>query len=317
MRVGGDAIAFTVADRPIFRVPTRMAAIAYPGLPLPEDPDVIDAMVKAVLEQIPGVDGLRFDALPVDSPIYEYCEMARHYGVPRRIFYTTRRVSTRHRIVNEGEIPRPPDNYRKKLRRLERKGPVEIREFASPDVVDEFLKDASSVWTHSWQARVLGRPHWLHDSELVKALAGAGMFLSYVLYCDGAPVAFDLGFAYGGVFFRKVTAFDDEYSYFSPGMLALYGFVARVFSPERHIRLYDFGHGDYDYKAKMSSTHFVEKFYFVYRDRLGLRLALTANGVYVAVYDLLKARIARSPMQARLRRWIDGFHLPKWRQEKF
>jgi len=83
---------------------------------------------------------------------------------------------------------------------------------------------------------------------MLTTLAIADSLRSYILYCDGDPVAFELGYQHRGQYIAENSAYDARYAAKSPGQV-LQLLILEDLCDHRTPTVYDFGFGDGQYKA--------------------------------------------------------------------
>jgi hypothetical protein len=165
----------------------------------------------------------------------------------------------KHRIRLTGN----PEEYwsmfsrkaRKEFRRiLNKMAKAEVTRFTEVEQVPAFLSDAHQVSLNSWQAKVLGlrvRNDATEHRQLC-FLATHGYLRSYVLYQEGRPIAFEIGYQFRNYMHGVEAAYDQEFAKLSPGKVLMYREIEDLMAVNRP-DWYDFGEGDAPFKARFSN----------------------------------------------------------------
>jgi CelD/BcsL family acetyltransferase involved in cellulose biosynthesis len=132
---------------------------------------------------------------------------------------------------------------RRKRRKIERAGAVQLRSVTSPDdsraAMDDILRIEQRSWkeaSHSSFTAVRDLADFYNTLSLRCALRG--WLRSYILYLDHVPVAHMVGMVYRDRYCALKTSFDEQYSKLSPGAV-LAGYALEQAFAER-IRVFDF-----------------------------------------------------------------------------
>jgi hypothetical protein len=251
-------------------------------------------------------DVVVFHRVTVDSPLHR--EAVGQSPGWRRDRVAT---ATPHWVMDlpEGELlPGLPkklrDNY-KRSRKLVTKhlgSSVEIRRLDRPEHLDQALRDLETVASLTYQ-RGLGAGF---DAERDRAHVALGLeqgwFRAWVMYVDGEPRAFELGYRHGDRFIIGAKGFDPDYGRQEVGT-ALQLHLLEELCAEDAIKTVDFGFGDAPYKRRLANRQWEEVDVIVYGRTAR---ALIANGGRAAVLgaDRLARRMAGQDRIARVkRRW--------------
>ncbi|MBV8206222.1 MAG: GNAT family N-acetyltransferase [Acidobacteria bacterium] len=148
-------------------------------------------------------------------------------------------------------------NYRRHRKKLEEhcEGDVQIRTYTSPADLVEFAEHLDTIFNRTWQAHTYGRRKRNTQGEIdsLAAIAEQGWLRSYVLMCKGAPVAFQHGFEFMGVYQGEETGYDRDWARFGAGSVLLDSVVRDLFSTGR-VHVLDWGFGDSEYKREFGNA---------------------------------------------------------------
>jgi hypothetical protein len=165
-------------------------------------------------------------------------------------------------------------NMRRTLRqpgtRLEQAfgGRVRYRLHRSPGELDDFLADAESVASVTYQRR---RGVGFENDERTRILAmhsaERGWFRGWLLYVDERPIAFEQGFVYRDTFHWVTGGFDPAFAEHRPG-LCLIARVLEDICADPGVGALDFGLGDATYKERLGCSSSFESDLVVFAPRL-------------------------------------------------
>jgi CelD/BcsL family acetyltransferase involved in cellulose biosynthesis len=157
--------------------------------------------------------------------------------------------------------PKTRQNFWRVRRRLvqELGDRVAMRVLRAPHEREEIFRDVDRVAVRTYQE--LGRPLYAPD-PLLRAQATLGLargwFRAYMLYVDGAPIAFWTGFRYGRTFgWVGHTGYDPRFRSLSPGA-ALLGYVLEDLCADPGVEIFDLGTGDRDFKRRLGTPLWYE-----------------------------------------------------------
>ena len=142
--------------------------------------------------------------------------------------------------------------YSRNLLNRECDGNVETVCFDTVGSVDRFLDDAIEISKKTYQWRLLGLG--LRDREGAKArfcfAAERGWLRCYILYCNGAPVAFMVGYHYANGFYYIDVGYDPEWAKFSVGSVLQWEVMEDLYRRGNTPTLFDFSTGYGPHKSR-------------------------------------------------------------------
>jgi hypothetical protein len=203
------------------------------------------------------------------------------------------------------------ETWRRKARRLQGQGTVDIARVSRAVDIDRFVVAATDISRRTYQFKRLGLG--LRDGAALRRrlelAAARGWLRAYLLSCGGIPCCFMVGYQFRGRFYYADVGYGPAWSKWSVGTILLLHVVEDLFSHDRPQTL-DFGPGG-DYKRHFGNDAYpeVEVLLFPRRtypltvaavrracDGLGAvaRQATTALGVTSRVRRWLRARAERT-----------------------
>lgn len=198
---------------------------------------------------------------------------------------------------------------RRKVRKFEKLsgGTLDFREYRTPDEIDEFYRHAREVSAKTYQERLLDSGLPTGDSFVagMRERAANDDVRAYLLFCDGAPVAYLYLPARDGVLVYSHLGFDPEYRKHSPGTVLHWLALERLFA-EGRFRLLDFTEGEGDHKRQFSTgSRYCADIYFLRRTP-GLYLRVWLQAGLDSLSAFMVRIVDRLGLKARLKRMVRG-----------
>lgn len=190
--------------------------------------------------------------------------------------------------------------YRRKLER-ELGERLEVRQYRSPDELDELVAMLNAVAERSWQ-RGIGSGFRDDDANRERlALALERNWLrACVVLADGEPIAFWHGIGCGGRLISGIPGFDPRYSELRVGTYALVRLIESL-TTDPDFSVLDFGLGDAEYKRRFATGSWEEESLALFACRpKPYALGLFRAGVR-ATNDGLRFALGRAGLTGRVR----------------
>jgi CelD/BcsL family acetyltransferase involved in cellulose biosynthesis len=272
--------------------------------------------IAAILDELMAALNRR----EADVVVFRQLEVgsALHRAAAARATFATRQHALRPDVRWEIELPSEPEGYLDTLSAATRKGArrtagrleqlfgerLAIRSFRDPAELDVFFRDIETVAAKTYQRR-LGVGH-LGDAKQrarLGMLAKRGWLRASILYLDGNPIAFELGELYRGRFRSLAGGYDSAYG---PNRVGAHLLVKTIedLAADPHASVFDFGHGDADYKSKLAQVGLEEVDFLLYAQRPRPIWINFARTVLLEISYALKAGLRRLALLNRLKhRW--------------
>jgi len=145
---------------------------------------------------------------------------------------------------------------RRKLRKFaERSGEaIDVRCYRTEEEIGHFFGQARAVSAKTYQERLLdaGLPQGEAALKEMRMLARAGRARGWLLFLDGAPIAYLWAPAQGSTLVYAYLGFDPAFAEHSPGTV-LQLEAMRQLMDERAFRLFDFSEGEGQHKRQFAT----------------------------------------------------------------
>jgi hypothetical protein len=296
------------------RYPVRMARLVGPGFLYGRGVDCADA-ARHLLQAL-AREGLPLSLEELIVPGPEHALLSGEEGRAMGFrFVVTREEKVRRlrlQIDHEKYLSdlgtKQRNNMKRMLRGLdEGKDPQgaawapELERIVSPSDVQRFLDDLDAIFKNTWQAKTKGYVvrNGPKDVAFLTAVAERGWLRSYLLRVQGKPVAFVLGYQYGGTFLHDETGYAIEHRDTRPGIYLNHMLVADLFAENRPAVL-DFGFGENEYKDAIGNEESdVISAFAVSKPQH--QYFLRSQQVLNRVYDYTRGELVRRGWDVRVR----------------
>ena len=180
---------------------------------------------------------------------------------------------------------------------------VRTRRYTLPAEVEEFVRDAMTVSSKTWQFQHLKAG--LRDADTLtrqyRATAALGWFRSYVVYVGEQPVAFQVGHVYRDVFHAHDTGYDPQWAHLSAGNFQLTEIMLDL-AHDGVIRVFDFDRGDFAHKQHLATDTTPLGYFHLIPATPGGRLLAAALRTAGGVSQWLGTWLERLGLRARSKR---------------
>lgn len=148
------------------------------------------------------------------------------------------------------------NTLRRKKKKLEAAFEIRFREYKTVEELSEYFDAARTVSQATYQERLLdfGLPEEQEFLDRTRTQARTGNWRGYVLFADGAPIAYVHCPLHDGVAFYAYVGFIPSYSQWSPGTVLQWMLMERMFE-DPAILSFDFTEGEGPHKAFFSTDH--------------------------------------------------------------
>lgn len=292
-----SALRFQIGARTIAAIPRRLERIAY-GL------DAVLAGAAPVLPPLPSAaDGYLVTSMPEAM----LPGVAGHGLVTRvRQRYTRYHVdlAAGEAAWRAGLSGQTRSMLKRKAKRLAQRsgGALDVRHYATPAALDAFHPLARAVSERTYQERLLdaGLPTGTGWAR-VRGLAAQDGVRAWLLFLDGAPIAYLCGTAAGGALRYDFVGHDPAFGDLSPGTVLMEAALVSLFGDK--FRRFDFTEGEGQHKRSLASGGTACADVLMLRPTLANRAALAALGAFDAAVARGRG-LARSPALRGLARRV-------------
>lgn len=292
-------LTYDVSNRALWTKKLRVSEILGSEPILPHSQQLLRTLFESILDTSPDSDGILFDALPTDC--FCHAAVATREPVMPSIAYSP--YDQRPSIVVE--IGPSFDDYmrvksaktRSKLRKLQsfvNSGELRVERYSHSSDAAELAESVSRVSARTWQKRLLGLQYRNNADtrEDFCDLAGRGLLRSYVLWREGQPLAYVVGYQYDGVYYYADIGFDPAAAQFSPGTVLLFMILQDLHGYDPPRVLY-FGTGDAAYKQRFGKEIGKDESVLLLRTGLRNRILTFTHRGFIASLDCVKRVVGR------------------------
>lgn len=312
---GGDVVTMVIGRRDRRRIKCRVGYLTLPtprlkclnvtygGLLVPQamaEQDAVKTHLREVLAAR-DVDHIMISKMATHHPLFASFQHMRGVVIrERRPHWCADLVPGSYEETVE-QFERKDRYNRRKVRTMEKKlGELDLFVATREEHIDEFIAGAVEVANRSFQA-ALGAG--FEDSPLWRAIltsaAREGLLRCYLLRCNGAPLAFQVGTVSGSAYVLDAAAYDPEHRQLSPGTVLLILVIRDLC--ENDFTCLDYGFGDAPYKQQYGTRHWEECNIHLYSNRPQAQLARAVDQFGVISSRTAK-RLAGSGAIQRIRR---------------
>ncbi|MEA2278594.1 MAG: hypothetical protein QOC78_3554 [Solirubrobacteraceae bacterium] len=179
---------------------------------------------------------------------------------------------------------------------------MEIRRYDAAQDAGAAVRDLEAIAATTYQRGLGAGFDAARDRDVVELGLRQGWYRAWVLYLDGAPVAFELGMVHDGTFVLGAKGYDPAHSRLHPGK-AVQLRVLEDLCADPAVRTYDFGFGDADYKRRLATRGWEDADVLVYGRTARARLAHAGRTAVVGADRLARRAAGRERVAWVKRRW--------------
>jgi len=268
--------------------------------------ECIEALVWYLFKRMKVFDYAELRYIPEDSPnLPLVLSCLRAKGIPHIVF--------EHEPTQSLKIHGPWENYlkgiskslrhdiRRKIRRAEERGPLNLHECRDETDVDEVLRKLHDLQVFYWRERGLSSDleddrHQKFNQEIGKIFLENGWLFSHWLEFEKEIAACHFGFLYNDHVYYHQISYLPKYSKFSPGKLLQYFEIQKAFS--LGISTFDFAQGDVFYKKQWCSKE--RRTYRVYIFKHNYQI----TDLYLKVFKPMIKDIYMSNDTSYFKKWL-------------
>ncbi len=269
---------------------------------LPQEDAAYTAFLDWVWTQFPHIQGVYCKSIPEDSFAWRFLESRSWQvgGAPvyrfsaARDFFVCKGAPTFEEYLSTQFKKKKRYNLKRQVRLMEEAAEQEL-EFTcitEPGQVAAFNEHVRTICRKSWKASKLEVfiPDYVQDDAVLTDVAARGMLRAYLLFLDGTPVTYVLGFQYRDVYHYSDIGFDEEYARFSPGSVLLFKLVEDLIE-NTGLEWVNFGIGDSEYKRQFANDQVPDDSLIILRGTLRNRWHRGLNEAVKQAKEKLKAAV--------------------------
>lgn len=274
----------------------------------------LNAVVHAILQRLraDSLNLVQFDCLPLDQPLSRCLAGEPMLGGFR--FRASAAQPLRglqfdgtHEDYLGAMSKKTRYNLKRAVKQLESQcnSAMELVCVTQEEQVADFFRALDQVYTKTWQASVFGyQPRNSPSAESQhRQLAKSGLLRSYLLVCDGIPVAYLRGYQFRGRYYFEEIGFDKARREQQPGTVLNFLVIEDLFRKDSPDYL-DFGYGENDYKRILGNIE--SPAVTATLVRIGSRddLLVRVQALLTSVYSSLRQVAINLKLDTRLRQLL-------------
>ena len=218
-------------------------------------------------------DVIRITDVPARGNAWDFYDEATNAGFPAGAWESQRSpfipLPPSYDLLEARLSPKFKSNLRRRRRRLEERGAIDVELVTGGDALEERLADCFALERSGWKGR-LGtaaaqsrRTRGFYTGLAHQAARGDYLSL-YFLKLDGRAIAAQYGFTRRGVYSLLMTCYDEAFREYSPGHLLLEEVMKRCVT--RGLSEFDFLGCDLGWKLDWSPGVRSHHWFFIFRD---------------------------------------------------
>lgn len=307
-RVEDIALASSVGYRNVYRPTVRSITLVHGGIAGVDSEATAQGLVRELRRALGRgeADVVLLPALRTDHPLYAAANAGTTGFLRERSGASTHRRLCLPASLDEflatksGKTRESVRRYAKRFRK-EYGDRLAVELLRRPEDAERLFSDLDAVAEKTYQ-RGLGVA--FADTEEHRSLTLLGLdrgwFRAYVLYLDGAPIAFWPGYAYGGTFFIGTPGYDPAYAHHRVGQF-LQAEMTEALCRDEEIEYLDYGFGDSEYKRRFGNESWEEADILLFAPTFkGIRVRAVRTAVASSVG--LAKRVLGGERAARLKK---------------
>ncbi|GAA0369680.1 hypothetical protein GCM10009092_37430 [Bowmanella denitrificans] len=248
---------------------------------------IMNAFVQSVLALLGQGDGLSIEGLPLESAFYSAVTAGIQESIPLQLGAPYMHQSINFPDSIEGYFQQMSSRSRKSVqysyRKLGKEFDVELFTCDEAQHIETFLDYAISISMKTYQWNLLGlglrdRNGLRHTLQKWNRLGG---LRSYILLCDGIPVAFMLGHIYHSCYYYIDVGYDPDWGQYSVGSVLQLHVIEQLYGLSSVPKTFDFSVGYGEHKARFGNHQQEEV-------NMLLMPATMRNRIFVWLYSSLE-----------------------------
>ena len=179
-------------------------------------------------------------------------------------------------------------NLKRQARILESdaKSGVSVQCITDTADVPHFNMHVKAIANQSWKAAG-AMPESVRDDTVLIDVASKKLLRAYLLFMDGTPITYALGYQFDGVYHYSDIGFDETYGKYSPGCVLLFRMIEDL-ARNTSTKLINFGIGDSEYKRQFANDSVRDNSIIVLRNSLRNRVQFAVNEIVKGAKEKLR-----------------------------
>lgn len=300
---------FTVYRHPTFRFELWSSPLLAP-IDAKEGERIVAELLDTLQRSMARNEVLSIEGLPTDSALFRLLSdagrkrLCLQLGKPFMHQFIVFPPTFDEYLQQLGKRSRKSVQYSQ--RRLSREFDTELFECDSSDLIDRFLTDAITVSkkTYQWNLLGLGLRNKADFTETLGHWARHADLCSFILYCDGTPTAFMLGYIYRSCYYYIDVGYDPDWAKYSVGSVLQLLVLERLYKMDTPPRSFDFSTGYGEHKGRFGNYQQEEVNILVLPSSVKNRLFLFLYRLIEGTSNVLVALLEKMGIKKKLKKFI-------------
>lgn len=266
---------------------------------LPASSDCYRQFFRWIWFNYPDIDGVYFKSVTNDSFEWKFMDDAC-WNIDGSLVYKSHASRILHKLTLAGSFEDYLSTHFRNKKRYNLKRQVRVLGGVAESgasiqcIVDAgdvplFNSHVKAIAGRSWKARGTpgAMPGFAEDDDVLADVASRGLLRAYLLFLDGVPITYVLGYQFHDIYHYADIGFDAVYGKYSPGCVLLYRIIEDL-AHNTEVRLINFGIGDSEYKRQFANDSVSDNSMFVLRNSMRNRLQFVVNEIVKGAKERLR-----------------------------
>jgi len=271
---------------------------------------ILREFISLISDMLRKDETLSVEGLPLKSSFYQVINEQNPNLINLKL-----EASYMHQFI---ALPKSLDDYFKQMSKNSRKSVqysqrkirkdynIELFRCDCESSIQRFLDDAISISkkTYQWNLLNLG----LRDRSSLKGTLhkwkSDNALRSYILYCDGKPVSFMLGYIYNTCYYYIDVGYDPDWAKYSVGSVLQIEVLEDLYNTTPPPKKFDFSTGYGEHKARFGNREQEEINMLIFKNSLPNKIIATSYVAINRLSELLVDLLEKLGVKKQIKRLI-------------
>ena len=299
LRTANQDVGIAIGRRGFSVSSSKCLEVLGSQLLLPASSDCYRQFFRWIWMKYPGIDGVYFKSVTNDSFEWKFMDDAR-WNIDGSLVYRSHVSRILHKLTLSSSFEDYLSTHFRNKKRYNLKRQVRVLEDVAESgasiqcIVDAgdvplFNLHVKAIAGRSWKAKETpaAMPDFAKEDDVLADVASRGLLRAYLLFLDGTPVTYVLGYRFHDIYHYSDIGFDEAYGKYSPGCVLLYRIIEDL-ANNTETRLINFGIGDSEYKRQFANDSVCDNSMIVLRNTMRNRLQFVVNEIVKGAKERLR-----------------------------